>query len=375
MILLSLAAAILWTATGTADWLPLGNVSRHWDLVELAALLWLTVPAAWLLPRFVLRDRPRGRENGTKMMIVAAAVSGAALASDQTLWVIAGTVAAPILHAVLRASRKLFTSLLIGCGLLMLPWLLRETAVPQYSGEAVAVISALAGLYLLKRADWLAVLAAVAFFRSANRRRRRNGAIRFLRAAAPGMIVGIGVTALLVHLGVAKVLAIVLVGVVLGLIVFLVLSRLGAFPFISAVRRIGRRYNRAWARDATPDQAARWLAKHRLDCLDTARTTTNVGEVPRLYRIAFSLLSAKTGPVRRAQSKFSELFDGNDPPFFRSFLKVEVDAPRKRVRITCHGVTGRQRHEEDPPVEDWVELSFAGALVDEWPGRAPDTGA
>jgi hypothetical protein len=54
---------------------------------------------------------------------------------------------------------------------------------------------------------------------------------------------------------------------------------------------------------------------------------------------------------------FSEFFDWNDPPLFKSFLRV--DATPTEVTIRCFGVTGCRDHDHDPPVEDavrgWLE--------------------
>jgi hypothetical protein len=51
---------------------------------------------------------------------------------------------------------------------------------------------------------------------------------------------------------------------------------------------------------------------------------------------------------------FSELFDWDTPPFFKSFLRLE--ATQSKLVITCHGVTGCAEHEQDPPVEDHIEI-------------------
>lgn len=51
---------------------------------------------------------------------------------------------------------------------------------------------------------------------------------------------------------------------------------------------------------------------------------------------------------------FSEVFDWDEPPFFKNFLRLEADG--SRLTITCYGVTGRREHEENPPVEDHVEI-------------------
>jgi hypothetical protein len=49
---------------------------------------------------------------------------------------------------------------------------------------------------------------------------------------------------------------------------------------------------------------------------------------------------------------FSEFFDWNDPPMFKSFLRV--DAGIDRISLTCFGATGCLEDERDPPVEDVV---------------------
>jgi hypothetical protein len=51
---------------------------------------------------------------------------------------------------------------------------------------------------------------------------------------------------------------------------------------------------------------------------------------------------------------FSEVFDWDTPPFFKSFLRLE--ATESSLVITCYGVTDRPEHEENPPVEDRVEV-------------------
>jgi hypothetical protein len=51
---------------------------------------------------------------------------------------------------------------------------------------------------------------------------------------------------------------------------------------------------------------------------------------------------------------FSEVFDWDDPPFFKNFLRLE--ASPSNLTITCHGVTGCGEQETDPPVEDRVVI-------------------
>jgi hypothetical protein len=51
---------------------------------------------------------------------------------------------------------------------------------------------------------------------------------------------------------------------------------------------------------------------------------------------------------------FSEVFDWDTPPFFKNFLRLE--ATKSKLTITCYGVTGCAEHEENPPVEDHIQI-------------------
>jgi hypothetical protein len=53
---------------------------------------------------------------------------------------------------------------------------------------------------------------------------------------------------------------------------------------------------------------------------------------------------------------FSEVFDWDEPPFFKNFLRLQ--ATKSTLTITCYGVTGCAEHEENPPVEDHVEIQL-----------------
>jgi hypothetical protein len=56
---------------------------------------------------------------------------------------------------------------------------------------------------------------------------------------------------------------------------------------------------------------------------------------------------------------FSEVFDWDDPPFFKNFLRLETT--KSKLTITCYGVSGCGSNEKNPPVEDYVEAQL------EWP--------
>ena len=53
---------------------------------------------------------------------------------------------------------------------------------------------------------------------------------------------------------------------------------------------------------------------------------------------------------------FSQYWDADDPPLFKSFLRLDVDAGTLRLR--CFAATGCAEHEADPPVEDDVVVSL-----------------
>lgn len=50
----------------------------------------------------------------------------------------------------------------------------------------------------------------------------------------------------------------------------------------------------------------------------------------------------------------SEVFDWNEPPLFKNFLRLE--AAQSTLTITCYGVTGCAEHENNPLAEDRVEI-------------------
>ena len=51
---------------------------------------------------------------------------------------------------------------------------------------------------------------------------------------------------------------------------------------------------------------------------------------------------------------FSAFFDFDEPPFFKSFLRLDVSA--RSIRVSCFGVTGWRGDETEPAVEDELEI-------------------
>ncbi len=84
--------------------------------------------------------------------------------------------------------------------------------------------------------------------------------------------------------------------------------------------------------------------------VSTARSTRPVaGELSLTERI-------KTAVVQRIPAgRFfhrvgSEVFDFDEPPFFKQFLRIDAD--RSKITVSCFGVTGCADTEHAPPVED-----------------------
>ncbi len=72
-------------------------------------------------------------------------------------------------------------------------------------------------------------------------------------------------------------------------------------------------------------------------------------KLSRRARIAARLV--QPAPGKRGFHRFaSEFFDWEDPPFFKQFLRIDVDEREARVR--CYGVTGCVDAGDSPPVED-----------------------
>jgi hypothetical protein len=52
-----------------------------------------------------------------------------------------------------------------------------------------------------------------------------------------------------------------------------------------------------------------------------------------------------------------QYWDSDDPPLFKSFLRLDVDGGTLRLR--CFAATGCAEHEADPPVEDDLSIPLA----------------
>nr|WBO82153.1 metallophosphoesterase [Streptomyces sp. SBE_14.2] len=97
------------------------------------------------------------------------------------------------------------------------------------------------------------------------------------------------------------------------------------------------------------------------------RSQRTAARVTRRTRVVASLLGAGRRPDRTARlrlpvrkihtSLFSPGSATYSPPFFKSFLRVDVSP--EAVRLRCCAATGNRAHEIEPPVEDEVTISLA----------------
>ena len=104
-----------------------------------------------------------------------------------------------------------------------------------------------------------------------------------------------------------------------------------------------------------PDEAAAYMGD-RLGIEPAREGGQNAYVSRRARRIAeriFPLPGRGKGPLHHY---FSELFDWNEPPLFKNFLRIDVRG--SEVRILCFAATGCLDHEKNPPVEDEVKISL-----------------
>jgi hypothetical protein len=104
-----------------------------------------------------------------------------------------------------------------------------------------------------------------------------------------------------------------------------------------------------------PDQAAAIMAE-RLGIAPTrssAETVTVTAQARRAAGIVFPLPGRGRGALHLP---FSEFFDWNEPPLFKSFLRLDVEPGELRIR--CFGATGCRGQEQSPPVEDEVRIEL-----------------
>jgi hypothetical protein len=118
-------------------------------------------------------------------------------------------------------------------------------------------------------------------------------------------------------------------------------------------RRLGFLFGRL---SLTPDEAATLIGE-RLGVSPTRQLDREVvitAQARRAFHIVFPRRERLPGPLH---DYFVQFMDWNDPPMFKSFLRI--DAASDEVLIRCYSATGCRKHEEDPPLEDAVAAARA----------------
>ena len=124
-----------------------------------------------------------------------------------------------------------------------------------------------------------------------------------------------------------------------------------------SLSRFSQLYEKKWlgrrlgAKFIPPKEASALLGK-RLGLTPT-RDDAKGAHISEASRASADRLRSALLPERKQGAlhiPFSEWLDTNEPPMFKSFLKIDADSDS--VRIRCFGVTGCKSHERKPKKED-----------------------
>ncbi len=112
------------------------------------------------------------------------------------------------------------------------------------------------------------------------------------------------------------------------------------------------------ARPIPPDEAAA-IVGERLGIEPTRRSAREASISSGAIRSADALMGLPGRGRGSLHIPFSEWLDWNEPPLFKSFLRI--DAAAGDVRIRCFAATGCADQETDPPLEDDLRWTAAGS--------------
>jgi hypothetical protein len=104
-----------------------------------------------------------------------------------------------------------------------------------------------------------------------------------------------------------------------------------------------------------PDEASAIMAE-RLGITPTRASAEEVTVSERSRRAAATVFRLPGRAHGALHLPFSEFFDWNEPPLFKSFLRLEAEPGE--VRIRCFAATGCAGQEESPPVEDELRIAL-----------------
>jgi hypothetical protein len=241
---------------------------------------------------------------------------------------VAGVVGYYLLRDFIAPSLRVAIALAIPLGLAVV------TIVSRVEAEEASVV---VGLSLL--ALWLGV-ALIAYLRGADavtqKKRLRAGRLLALALAGGGVIWAL----ILVRDD-----SWIPVGLLIGLGAVLTLA--AAILIILGWRGI-RALRWLFPGRIDPDETARWLARE-LDMVPVRASAMDAR--PGLRTKALASLVYKT---RFLGGAISVLAEATRPPFFKSFLRVDLN--QSALKITAYGVTGHAEDETTPTVEDEVTI-------------------
>jgi hypothetical protein len=103
-----------------------------------------------------------------------------------------------------------------------------------------------------------------------------------------------------------------------------------------------------WRADIAPDETAKWLAGEL--GMEPAHASARDAK-PGAKTKALANLTYRSWPYRKFMS---ELAEATTPPFFKSFLRLDVTPDE--LTITAYGVTGWLEDETAPTLEDRVRI-------------------
>jgi hypothetical protein len=106
-----------------------------------------------------------------------------------------------------------------------------------------------------------------------------------------------------------------------------------------------------WRPDVDPDMTANWLAGEL--GMEPVHASARTAE-PDTKTKALAKLTYRSWPYRRVMS---ELAEATTPPFFKSFLRLDVTPTQ--LTIIAYGVTGWLEDETEPTVEDRVTIPLS----------------
>jgi hypothetical protein len=117
-------------------------------------------------------------------------------------------------------------------------------------------------------------------------------------------------------------------------------------------RRFG--FKKGWL-DIPPDEAAAYMGE-RLGITPEREEDRKAYISRRTRRLAHWIFPLPGRGRGSLHHYFSELFDWNELPLFKNFMRIDVAG--SELRICCFAATGCLEHEKSPPVEDEIKIKL-----------------